>query len=653
MSTDKFNVLAFSKSFTNIFSKSESKVFDADYINTNQSISVSETDGVGACAYNYALKLKDSPQKIISISIKFDEKKQSIGNIVLRVVGDKTNRQFDLASTSISNCEKLILVSCNFANDVEIISVYDSYGGAILENDQIVHIESIKINDESDISVLKKELLIDFIKSIAICAIGCIVVLLLVKSTADKKIFKDKFNISKVFLFTTLIVGLIFSFLIPVYQVPDEQTHIEMMYQELNWDVDIKTQSEISDFADTLRIIRNYDQKINMSTYFNNSIKSPLPDEFSLPSMQIVRHLPQAIGFLMATLVRLPLWLCAYIAEFFAAITYAVFGYFTIKIIPFKKELMTVIMLLPICLQEFPSFSYDSFLFSVYFLLFAYILYVKFTKEKFTLTDVFVLLLLTMVVVIIKIPYALVIGLVLTIPISKIDFNFGFFRFTGEFVKKHKIIFLIIAILGTISMCFVAIKLLPYVPEGSTFLAAVYDIGASTKLILATIKACFTEWLIKITGNLGWFDTPVALIFTVFVIANLLFVNLFDYNNTIKQPANCNPFKAIEIAFTLAIALFITIIVILSMLSWTLMAYGIEARAISVAEKASYMRQIPLIGGLQGRYFVPVIPLFLVPCYFPKISKQIGKFNHITYLSGYHLTVFVYLVFVLLNRYWL
>ncbi len=651
--TGGFNIFSFSKSVATLFSQSESQTYDVDYVKSNQIISIGEPDGVGVVAYDYTLTLNDVPEKVISVSVDFDKEKASIGDIVLQVTGDEVNKPFTISSTSISNCNVLLFVSTDSIKEVKIISRYDLFGGTVLDGEQIVNITAVKINDPSDMLNLKNKLLIDLIKSIIVSAVICLLVLLFVKSSADKKIFKDNFDIAKVFLFTTLVIGLIFSFLMPVYQVPDEQTHINIMYEELNWDVNIKTQGEISDFADTIRIIRNYDEKVNLKTYFNFSTKSPLPSSFAVPTIKIVKHLPQIIGFVFTTLLRLPLWVCVTFAEICALLIYALFGYFTIKIMPFKKEVMTAIMLLPVCLQEFPSLSYDSFLLSCYFLLFAYIMHVKFTKEKFTLRDLLIILLLTFAIVVTKIPYSLVVGLVFIVPISKIDFNFGFFRLTGDFIKKHKILFLLIVAIGAIAAAIFAIKLIPHIPEGTTFLAAIYDMRACAKLILATIKEYLGDWLVKITGNLGWFDTPVALIFTVFVIANLFFINFFDYNNTLKQPAKNNPFKVIEIVIIFAIAGIMAIITILSMFGWTLTAYGVDTEAISVVETASYMRQIPLIGGIQGRYFVPVIPLLLVPCYFPKISKCISKSNHITYLCGYHIIVFVYLVFVLLNRYWI
>lgn len=653
ISTGSFNVFSFGKSVGLLFSKSQSQNYDKEYIGENKSIIVNEPNGVGTISHDYTLPFKDFPKDVVALSLKFDPEKSNLGNVSLIVVSGENSTTFSIPTDVGSNATTLVQVGITDIDEIRIFSRFDQFGGSVVSNEEIVSISSIKINADEDIQLLKEQFFFDLLKGIIVSAVIWLVVFLIIKSKADAKIFKKDIPIEKAFLIAALSIGVVFSFLFPVYQVPDEQTHINIIYEELNWDINIKTQEDISNFADTIRVTRNYDQKVNFDTYFNNDIKAPLPGEVGIPSIKLVRHLPQAIGIVLFTLLRAPLWMCVAAGELFALLSYAFLGYLTIKIMPLKKEIMTVIMLLPVCLQEFPSLSYDSFLLSSYFLLFAYILYVKFTKEKFTLLDIAVILGLTAIVAITKIPYALVVLLIITIPISKIDFNFGLFRLEGNFILKHKIIFSIILAICLIGGVAVAIKILPYIGESKTFLAALQGKRATIRIIWSTLKEYFGEWLVQITGDLGWFDTPVALIFTVFVVSNMLFINLFDFNNTNYKCAIRNPFKKIEIVVFILVATVMFSITVLSMFGWTMKAYGINVDDISVAQTAEYLKTIPIIGGLQGRYFVPIIPLVLIPWYFPKVSNQIQKINHKTYLYGYHLTSIIYLIVVLLKRYWI
>lgn len=636
-----------------LFSQSDSKDFNDEYILSERKITVSEPNGVGTVSYAYSLSFEDLPEDIITVSFVFDEERTSVGDILLKVTSNEKTSSFDISDKQENIDSSIVMVGLSDVSEMTVLSQYDSYGGSSIKNEEIVSLLSVSINDTDDITALKKILLFDIIKSLLVSAVVWIIVLIVVKSKADNKLFKNKFCIEKVFLFTALIVGVVFSFLFPIYQVPDEQTHINMLYGELNWDTDIKNQSEIANFADTVRIIRNYDQKINISTYFNMQAKTELPDTFRLPSLTVIRHLPQAVGIVLASVFKLPLWIALAFAEVFAAVCYAVFGYFTVKFMPFKKELMTALLLLPICLQEFPSFCYDSFMLSAYFVFFAYVLHVKFTKEKFTLCDVGIMLSLLAIIAITKIPYIFVAALILIIPISKIDFDFGLFRLKGDFIKKHRIIFVIGVGICFVLVAIVAVKLAISIYHGRVFIAAGYNLKHSLSLVFITIKSYCGEWLVQLTGDFGWFDTPVSLIFTVFVIANLLFLNLFDYNNSFKKPFNKNPFKPIEVVLVLIVALIMLFVVVISLFGWTMQAYGIDIGTLSISQMSDYMRQIPYIGGLQGRYFIPVLPLLLVPCYFEKPSKSLQKINHITYLCGYHLTVYIYVFFIVINRYWI
>lgn len=653
ITTGGFNTFSFIKSTSLVFSANEEMCFDREYIETNQTITIHEPNGVGTISHDYLLSLDCGQSKITSISLDFDGENSSIGNISLNVSSGDSTKTFEVSNTSIKDCSKLIMVGANYASEISITSRYDAFGGSSISNEEIVSLSSVRINDKEDIAILKKQLLFNLIKSVVFSVVILLIAIFIIKSKSDSVLFKNKFSIEKTFFIAAIIIGLVFSFLMPISQIPDEQTHINIIYDELNWDINIKTQSDTADFADTARIIRNYDEKVNLSTYFNFKTKAPLPSVLSVPSLKIIRHLPQAIGFVLTTFMRLPLWICLSVAEICALLVYAFFGYLAIKIIPFKKEIMTCIMLLPVCLQEIPSFSYDSFLLSSYFLLFAYILYVKFTKEKFTLLDVLIILSLTFVIAVTKIPYAAIFGLVLTIPIIKINFNFGLFKLEGNFIKKYKIVFSIATIICLGAAFVFAAKLLPYIGESETFLAALQAKRATIRIIWATTKAYLGQWLTQITGDLGWFDTPVSLAFTVFVVANLLFINLFDFNNTNQMCATKNPFKALEIIWFIIIAGAMFGVTVLSMFGWTMWAYGINVDEITVAQTAEYIKAIPVIGGLQGRYFVPIIPVILLPWYFPKVSKQLQKINHRTYLCGYHVFASIYLVIVLLNRYWI
>ena len=65
---------------------------------------------------------------------------------------------------------------------------------------------------------------------------------------------KSKEKIYKHFTVLSLLFGIVFSVLIPLYQVPDEEVHINAIYGFLG--ENIKFSEKTNGFGDTERIIR-------------------------------------------------------------------------------------------------------------------------------------------------------------------------------------------------------------------------------------------------------------------------------------------------------------------------------------------------------------------------------------------------------------
>ena len=95
-------------------------------------------------------------------------------------------------------------------------------------------------------------------------------------------------------------------------------------------------------------------------------------------------------------------------------------------------------------------------------------------------------------------------------------------------------------------------------------------------------------------------------------------------------------------------------LIVISMFCWStfIMNYS-NIDKCSVKELASIMKTIPIISGIQSRYFVPILPLLLVPIYNDKLTKIISKFNIFLYIIFYYFIIFIYLFIIILFRYWI
>ena len=94
-----------------------------------------------------------------------------------------------------------------------------------------------------------------------------------------------------------------------------------------------------------------------------------------------------------------------------------------------------------------------------------------------------------------------------------------------------------------------------------------------------------------------------------------------------------------------------TLLIMLSMVNHTIMVSLFGAENL---DKTYHIRealyQIPYIGGLQGRYFIPFIPLMFLPV--PQV-KQVKRSSMIVIISVFQILIYGYSIALLLDRYWM
>ena len=92
-------------------------------------------------------------------------------------------------------------------------------------------------------------------------------------------------------------------------------------------------------------------------------------------------YIQQIIGICIARILRFSNVSLLLLGRLLALISYMVFGYYSIKLIPFGKRALMILMLGPTAIQAAASFSYDSMLNSCAFLFIAYTLYLAYEKK--------------------------------------------------------------------------------------------------------------------------------------------------------------------------------------------------------------------------------------------------------------------------------
>jgi len=512
--------------------------------------------------------------------------------------------------------------------------------------------KKIIINSKSDINIAKKHI----VKTLFICIVFNLVVVYMTKYfykiEIDKKFKKNfkKITINKAFVICASIIGITFSILYPLYQIPDELTHINMIYSERNLKINFVDINH--GYGKTEKIMTNPNEIVKYDKYFDLSKKIDYGFKFKIPSITVIRHLPQAIGMMIGEILHLPVLLFITTCELCALFFYIFICNKALKKMPYKKNLLMLIMLLPVCAQQMASFSYDVVLNCICFLFISTIFDIKFSKKKINGKDLLSLLIMLLIIGICKIPYILLGFLLLLLPYKKLEIKFQKrtikYNDIKAFIKKHKRIFSVILFILIPLSLFITYKILIKISIGRVLIASIIHPISTLKLYIRTLKLHIGTYFETIVGNLGWFDVKVSILFEIFVYLSL-FIFTFNNLNVLK-----NKFKKWELITIYLFFFIFAYIIILSMFEWTLMCTNIpNYNKLSVEQLANYIKIIPYIGGVQGRYFIPIIPVILFPLNSEKISNKLLKINPLFYNLIYFIIYFVYLTVVLLNRYWI
>lgn len=451
----------------------------------------------------------------------------------------------------------------------------------------------------------------------------------------------------KTFLIFMLISGFIFSILIPLYQIPDEQTHIHMIYSELGLNGSCATY--FGQYNEPTKMIFDPNLKVpTISSYFHNGIMLGMPGFNSFVSLSIVRHLPQAIGLLICSLLGTHIIVASVVCEFLAVLFSSFVCYFALKLMPTRKLMFAVIMALPLCLQQNGSFSYDVVLNSMCFLLFAFIMNIKLKKEKFTLIDFLYICIMLLVIAITKLPYVFIGLTIFIIPSKKFAFRLFNKEFNyGSWIKYRKFIIPI-----CISVFCLLVALVYYIERDNEFVilftSAMLNFPHSIKLTIDFIVSAFIPLWKSYLWDFFWLDTRPSVYLLLFIVATIFVFNFIKTNKINNCQMKISNHIFIFIVFTLCFYM-----VSMSMVQHNLFLQGFDTATLSLEEYSNEFSKVGRILGLQGRYYIPLFPLLCFSFRSGFLSNLFSKVNYKLYSPIYFVVIFVYMLFVVITRFWI
>ena len=401
-------------------------------------------------------------------------------------------------------------------------------------------------------------------------------------------IFKKNFKIEKIFLVAIIPIGLMYMFIIPVGRVPDERAHLFRSYEISSGHL-IAKKNDLKQGGDYLPKNLNADFKDN-EKYIDeirilNDKASKEKIFFLFPNTSLycfITYIPQAIGISIGRILNLPLLCIALLGRFTNFLVWVLLMYHSIKLIPFKKFSLLIIMFLPMMLQEAASLSADALTNGIVFLFISYILYLRYNKgRKVSKNDMIIISIITVIMSVCKIVYLPLCLLVFLIPVNKFD------------VKRKKYIWIsVLALVVIIINAFFLLKTVNYVVRTEDFI----NPGAQIKHILnepveffsvlfRTVYINFHLFTVSFVGEaLCWYDVTISPIFTKLLWIIVILVSVLD---SFKFKRFDNLF------FFLISSIIILLIFLCEYLTWT------PVGALSIE-------------GLQGRYFIPLTIPFLI-----------------------------------------
>ena len=392
----------------------------------------------------------------------------------------------------------------------------------------------------------------------------------------------------KIFLILASIYCVMGLFIIPPFAINDENFHFYKSYAIANKQIENPAYipKSVVEFTETIGFSEyiNEHGKIDMSNMKEASkIKLSKQDTEKVDSLVVaiynpIAYIPQVIGILVGSFFNLPILYLFYLGRIVIFIIWLTIMYIAIKNAPDKiKDIFLIVGLFPSSVQESFPYSTDVLINSLSFLYLSYLFNLYLDKyEKFNWKYGLVFFLGVFMPTTAKITYFLFILLIFIIPFSKFE-NRKIFFLTTSFI-----------FLTTLFTSIVWSKVSPsYIHDTSGNLIYLKsNLIDFFRIFLLTTREYIVSYAENSVGILGWHDTKLPFIITYGYMV-LLGLHIFSKNIIERK----------DYKFW---------IIILFVLIGT---YGGISTALYIAWTPIGSKYIQ---GIQGRYFLPLIPILAI-----------------------------------------
>lgn len=421
---------------------------------------------------------------------------------------------------------------------------------------------------------------------------------------------KKKISIYKLFIIISLSLGSLYIAFVPLFSQSDEPAHFLKSYSvamgRLNYNYKFGNQAylypkvvedslyfntnstkikEYKTYGDMNRI-RKINPKYNEEKYSNVRGSTDYP---------IFSYFTYAIGMKIGMVLNLNTYYIGMLGRIFNLVICTLLLALGLKLLPYKKNAMIVLLLSPVVIAYNSAYSVDGSLLCYSFLFISYILYLKENKKNIGTKQTIILSVLTILLSITKMAYLPLVASILLLPKD---------CFKKDTTKKYlfSIFIMMLGILSTMTWLHFSGKDLSSTSSNSN--AWIY--GYPLRFAYILVNDLFTSGYYYIenifAGNYLCHGqvAPYEIIAFIYIILFVLSIRNEEGNELRKIEK--------------------ILIVILIALVYILLALAIYL--------TNTKYNANLVNGIQGRYFMPFMLLFII-----LFNKKTNSINKNTFIS--------------------
>lgn len=435
-----------------------------------------------------------------------------------------------------------------------------------------------------------------------------------------------------------VILGLFYILVLPPFSAPDEAAHFVSAYRlssqimgkqavaddEFLSNATKEEKDRISHGANVLvrsgDDVPGLDTEIGQSAYnmvftqmFSKDESKGLTVRSEIPvNTSPVVYVPQAVGITLARLLHLGYVPLVMLGRLFNLLAFAAMSYFAIRVMPFKKEIIMAVSCLPMTLHLAASYSYDTVFIGLSMMFFAWCFYLAFEKDKVTVKDTVLLALLLILLEPGKIVYLPLAGICLFIPSAKFPSKKQYWI---SFISVIGAVLLSVYLVNRLVLTTWATQTESYVGWSEAAGYTLSDVWTRPYDIFMVYYETFVTqldyYLVTMLGGfLGNLDPNLTVPpFCLILLCYALFISV------IKREGEEVPLKGGQKWFMLLLVFLSACLVLASMLlGWT-------------------PKEMTYITGVQGRYFIPLLPLVFLTIFDKNLSIKVDLRKSAWYLE--------------------